>query len=544
MARKSRKNIAALVVEPIADITYNAAGYVRLSVEDNKKRGDSVETQKYILENFIATHLDIRLSGFYIDNGISGTTFEREAFQRMLADAESGKINCIIVKDLSRFGRNSIDAGYYIEKYLPKLGVRFISVTDDFDTNNLTANGVGFILPLKNIINEAYALDIGRKIRSQQQQAMKSGEYVGSRPPYGYLKSPDDCHKLVIDPMTAPVVRQIFGWAIEGVGLNDIVRRLNESKIMTPSHYRKEMGLITHENLVGKGMWQTFSVNMILSDEVYTGDMVQGKSKNVCCRQTKTDMSEWIRVPNMHEPIVTREIFKTAQKIRAQVSEAAKARQVKSYTPNIFKGKVFCGVCGGALHRQRAIRKKSDDIYYFHCLSNSRKARGSCVSFMMPEEELLAALLTTIQKHAETVMGKSVKLRKASMAIEADRDMIKAKLSAIRQDAGKDERILKSLYESLVNGVITADEFRDMRADYAAKVQEALRQAAELERRHKELDRQMTEYLELSNLVENAANSGITAKLIDALIDRILIFPGRRIEVSFRYDCDFDLIER
>ena len=211
MARKSRKNIETATNETVSQsIVYNAAGYIRLSVEDNKKRGDSVDTQKSILQNFITLNPDIKLHDFYIDNGTSGSTFTRPAFQKMLADAESGVINCIIVKDLSRLGRNAIDTGYYIEKYLPSLKCRFIAVNDDFDTNSDMKNGTDIILPLKNIINEAYALDIGRKIKSQQRQAMKSGEYVGARPPYGYLKAPDNCHKLIIDPVAAPVVQRIM----------------------------------------------------------------------------------------------------------------------------------------------------------------------------------------------------------------------------------------------------------------------------------------------------------------------------------------------
>jgi len=544
MARKSRKQRdAAPIVRCGEDEgVYNAGAYVRLSVEDNKKRGNSVETQQYILQHFIDMNPDIRLAEFYIDNGISGTTFEREAFQRMLADAERGKITCIIVKDLSRFGRNAIDAGYYIEKYLPKLGVRFISVTDDFDTNRLNANDAGFILPLKNVINEAYSLDISRKIKAQQREAMLSGEYVGGRPPYGYLKAADDCHKLIIDPVTAPVVRQIYSWAAEGAGANDIVRRLNEAGITTPSHYRKEMGMITHKNLIGKGMWQTLSINKILKNEVYVGDMVQGKSKSNCHRQTKVDKSEWIRVSNTHEPIITRDMFEAVQKIREQVSDTAKTKQKKPYTPNIFKGKVFCGHCGGPLHRHRAQRQKTDDVYAFCCLSNSRKARGLCIPYWMPEKELLGALLTFIQKYGEAVKGKSLILRKASAAVEAERDVVKARLAAIRQDADKDSRMLKSLYESLVSGMITSDEFRDMRASYLAKVQEGLSQAADLEKRQSDLDSQMAEYTEFSGLLEKAANTGITAQLIDALVDRILIYPDRHIDVTFRFRSEFEMI--
>ena len=542
MARKSRKSIDTATTESInAHITFNAAGYVRLSVEDNKKRGDSVETQKSILENFIALNPDIKLRDFYIDNGTPGTNFVRPAFQKMLADAESGIINCIIVKDLSRLGRNAIDTGYYIEKYLPSLNCRFISVNDDFDTND-TDNGVGVMLPLKNVINEAYALDIGRKIKAQQRQAMQSGEYVGARPPYGYLKAPDNCHKLIVDALTAPVVRCIFDMFLDNTSLNEIVLRLNAEKIATPSHYRKEIGLITNENLVGNGLWQTFTINRILTDEVYVGDMVQGKSRSTARKQTSVPESEWIRVQNTHEAIISREIFEQAQARLKDIAASSAAKQKKPYTTNIYKGKVFCGHCGGSMHRERRLRKKTDDVYFFICLSNTRKARDSCISYQMPEAALTETLLTVIQSHADAVIGNSMKLRKYTDDIESRHQDVKAELTALRQEADKNGRMFKSLYESLVSGLITTDEYRSMRENYETKASDNLSRAAELETRQAELEKQVTKYCELSDLISGVENSGITAALIDCLIDRIRIFSDRRIEVDFSFSSGFDLI--
>lgn len=174
--------------------------------------------------NLIDMSPDIELESFYIDNGNSGMNYNRPAFEQMLADAEQGKINCILTKDLSRLGRNGIDTGYYIEKNFPSIGVRYIAVNDNVDSDRLNDSGAGIMMHLKNLINEAYALDISRKIKTQQNEAMHAGEFIGARPPYGYLKATDNCHKLVIDPLTAPVVRQIFAWAADGISKNDIVR--------------------------------------------------------------------------------------------------------------------------------------------------------------------------------------------------------------------------------------------------------------------------------------------------------------------------------
>ena len=278
MARKSRKNtITAQPTSPAATV-WKAALYIRLSVEFNSNKGDSLETQKDIMEAHLALHPDIEIAGVYTDNGVSGQTFQRPSFQRMLEDIESGKITCVVTKDLSRLGRSTIDTGYYIERYFPQHHVRYIAVNDQFDSEDSENNGSHIILPLKNMINEAYAADIARKVRAQQRQAMQEGQFVGARPPYGYKKDPDNCHKLLVNEDTAPVVRQIFQWASEGVALNKIVKLLNETGALTPGVYSASHAQTANQYLIGGGKWQSRSVTKILKDEVYTGDMVDRKS--------------------------------------------------------------------------------------------------------------------------------------------------------------------------------------------------------------------------------------------------------------------------
>ena len=214
------------------------------------------------------------------------------------------------------------------------------------------------MLPLKNMINEAYSLDIGRKIKAQARQAMKDGDYIGARAPYGYRKDPENCHKLLIDEAAAPVVQQIFQWAYERVALNRIVRNLNEMGIPAPSHYKKTTGEITSPGLIGSGKWQTRTVMKILESEVYTGDLVQGKTKIVDHQQVQAGDDNLIVARHTHEPIISHAVFEAVQDYRKQVCEQSKAVPKKPYTPNIFKGKVFCADCGRSLHRQRAERKK------------------------------------------------------------------------------------------------------------------------------------------------------------------------------------------
>ena len=286
MARKSRKETAAVAVQE-ADAACRAAIYVRLSVEDTHTHSVSIETQQMIIARYLEQYPEISVYDTYIDNGATGTNFHRPGFQQMLSDIEAGHVNCVIVKDLSRLGRNTIDTGYYIEQYFRIRSIRFIAVNENFDTANPEDAHSGIIIPLRNMINEAYALDIGRKIRAQQRQAMKDGKFIGARTPYGYLKAEDDCHQLIIDPVAAVVVQRMFRWASEGAGLNTIAVRLNEAGVLTPSHYKKMQGKITHENLLGSGKWQTRTVGVILRSEVYTGDLVQGQTKTVDHRQVR-----------------------------------------------------------------------------------------------------------------------------------------------------------------------------------------------------------------------------------------------------------------
>ena len=228
MARKSRKETAAVAVQE-ADAACRAAIYVRLSVEDTHTHSVSIETQQMIIARYLEQYPEISVYDTYIDNGATGTNFHRPGFQQMLSDIEAGHVNCVIVKDLSRLGRNTIDTGYYIEQYFRIRNIRFIAVNENFDTAAPEDAHSGIIIPLRNMINEAYALDIGRKIRAQQRQAMKDGKFIGARTPYGYLKAEDDCHQLIIDPVAAVVVQRMFRWASEGAGLNTIAVRLNEA---------------------------------------------------------------------------------------------------------------------------------------------------------------------------------------------------------------------------------------------------------------------------------------------------------------------------
>ena len=538
MARKSRKQTE--IPMPAPSLYVYVALYIRLSVEDNKKRGCSVENQKLVLNDYLADKPDFIVYDTYIDNGLTGTNFHRPGFQQMLSDIEAGHINCVIVKDLSRLGRNSIDTGYYIEQYFYAHNVRFIAVTDQFDTADPGNLHGGIMLPLKNMINEAYSLDIGRKIKAQARQAMKDGDYIGARAPYGYRKDPNNCHKLLIDEETAPVVKQIFDWAYERVALNRIVRNLNEMGITAPSHYKKSTGEITSPGLIGSGKWQTRTVMKILESEVYTGDLVQGKTKMVDHQQVTADDDNLIIARHTHEPIISHELFTAVQEYRKQVCEESRAVPKRPYTPNIFKGKVFCADCGRSLHRQRAEHKKGSDIYWFHCLTNSRVAKDTCKGVMMQETELIATVTAILEKELSVALGMSLPLFQLEARQKQKKDGLKSQMSAKRQDIEKQRRLIRGLYENFVQGILTSEEYFELKAGYEESITVLSGDIEALEKGMDVLDDQLVRYRAMEKDAKSLAQDHVlTAELIERLIDRIEIDHERNIRVSFRFKSEF-----
>lgn len=539
MARKSRKE-QSQTAAPALDLTIRAALYIRLSVEGKQTGSISIETQKLILNRFLESKPEIFVYDTYIDNGATGMNFHRTGFQQMLSDIEAGHINCVIVKDLSRLGRNSIDTGYYIEQYFPAHQVRFIAVTDQYDTADPNDIHAGIILPLKNMINEAYAIDIGRKIKAQQRQAMKDGEYVGARSPYGYLKATDNCHQLIIDPQTAPVVRQIFQWASEGNGVNTIARRLNEACIVSVSVYKQQIGQITHENLIGNGKWQTWTVNKILRCETYTGDLVQGHSKSIDHRQVRAGADNLITVQNTHEAIISRALFEQVQSMLDATAKQCKGRAVNAYTPNLLKGKVFCVHCGTALHRQRNTRKKSADVYFYHCLSNSRIAKDSCLGVNIREDRLLPVLLDIMQAQMETTLGSYALMLADDNHREKERQTILSALAEHRRTIEQCRSKGRGLYESLVQGVISNEEYFSFKSRYEVKASDAEKEVSRLKHSIKLMELQKKREESLSHdLSDIRKKPELTATLIDRLIERIEVSHDKQISVSFRFQSEF-----
>lgn len=324
-------------------------GYGRLSREDGGKlESDSIKNQRDLIHDYVAEHPELKLMMEGYDDGYIGTNFDRPHFQEMMAAIEAGKVNCVIVKDLSRFGRDHIEAGNYLENVFPYIGVRFISIGDGYDSADATTSD-RLMVALKNLGNQIYSMDISRKSGPVLREKINRGEFIGAYAAYGYIKDPADRHHIVIDPEAAQVVREIYRQKLEGASDVSIVRWLNESEIPSPCCYRHQKGILVDKRFETPRPWTATTVKSILRCQVYTGDLVQGRRRSEFYAGKADRMlprGEWAVVKNTHEPIVSREEFEAVQAIQHGVRERHHARLGKydhlGKRENILKGLVFC----------------------------------------------------------------------------------------------------------------------------------------------------------------------------------------------------------
>ncbi len=320
MARISRK---AIILGQTAEMQiqtsmYNVAAYVRLSVEDgsSEKHPESIAMQRYLLEAYIEKQPDMKLYQVYCDSGESGTNFERPAFIRMMEDVRKQKVNCIVVKDLSRFGRNYVETGYYLETILPSLKVRFVALNDQYDSQKGEC-GEELVFSLKNLINDLYAKDISQEIHSALSIKQKKGDFIGSLAPYGYQRSMEDKHKLEVDPEAALVVQEIFKKRYAGESFLQIAKWLDNRGIPSPSFYQYQKG---HKKIKPTAsVWRAQTIKHIISNPVYLGHMAQGRTKKSLCdgiSKTKISREGWIVVKNTHKALISQEVFDQVQTIR------------------------------------------------------------------------------------------------------------------------------------------------------------------------------------------------------------------------------------
>ena len=555
MARTKRKtNPLVQEVESSAPArkAYKTAAYVRLSVEDSGKPGaDTIEGQKALLTSFIESKSDMELVSLFCDNGRTGTDFDRPQFEKMMDEVRRGRIDCIVVKDLSRFGRNYKETGNYLERIFPFLGVRFIAVNDNFDTLTAERTQDGYIVPLKNLINEVYSKDISKKSASALHVKQQNGEFIGAWAPYGYSKDPDNKHHLVINEETAPVVQQIFRLRCEGISVVQIGRRLNDAGILSPSAYLYETGEVKTEKYKGV-LWHTQIIKSILAHPVYIGHMVQGRKRQSFYegkRQTYVDEADWIIVRNTHEPIIDEETFETVQKIAYQKKREYNDRLGKfshlEHTENILQGLVWCPNCQRPMVRYKNVSHGKKLWYTYICPGHADDpARCSFVSIR--EDELNEVLFTAIQSQIDIAadMEAVVKKLNAQPDYRRQRSDSTAKLEMARRTLKRTHSLYDSLYQNYVEQLMTEQEYVTLKARYKAEAEEAERLIAVLEQEQRESKVYTTENRFITEFRSFMGTDTLTKEMAAALVERIYVDADKNIDIRLRYRDEYIALSR
>ena len=520
---------------------WKAALYIRLSREDGDKvESNSITSQREILKEYLKLHPDIELHDFYIDDGWSGTNFDRPGFIRMMEDIYSGDVNCVIVKDLSRFGRNYTDAGNYLDNIFVRLQIRFIALNNGIDTatNNMNAATRCITVGVQNVINESLAATTSVNVRGTLNVNREQGKFIGSFASYGYMKDPNDHHKLIIDPETAPVVRMIFEKFIDGCSIIGIAKDLNEMGIPNPTAYKKLKGF-NYKHPAGKkldGLWPDSSVRRILRNEMYVGNMVQGKNTTISykikqCRAIPKE--DWIIVEGTHEAIVDRETFDKAQSLFNQfIRKAPQKSEV-----DLFSGFVRCADC------LRAMNKKTNShpygtYHYYRCGTSRKMKKSSCTNHTIRIDKMELAVLASIQGMIDSAveMDKLIKRINSSPVKKKESSHICSAIDTHTAELEKLKGMIIDLYPDWKSGIISKEEYFTLKEQLTEKITSLEKALENLKRTNEEFKNGITEDDDfISHFKKYGKIDTLTRAMVVELIDKIYVHEGGRITISFKF---------
>ena len=454
---------------------WNAALYIRLSRDDgDKAESNSVTSQKEILREYLKLHPDIQFHDYYVDDGWSGTDFDRPGFQQMMAAIFSGAVNCVIVKDLSRFGRNAAESGRYLEDIFVRHRVRFIALNNGIDTASGNMNAATRLISMgvTNVINESVAATTSVNVRGTLNMNRRQGKFIGSFPTYGYLKDPQDHHKLIVDEESAPVVRMIFEKYIAGTSIMGIAKELNAMGIPNPSTYKRLKGY-NYRHPVGEkndGLWPDSSVRRILKNEMYIGNMVQGRNTTVSykihqCRAVPEE--DWIRVIGTHEAIIDPDTFHKAQKLLGRYIRKPPARN----HVHLLSGFVRCAKCGRIMSR-KTNRHPYGTYHYYRCVTNNKMKTGGCMGGSLRVDRIEHTVLTFLQDTASACAESEKLLDQIRRSNSRKSESADLQNLLVRRKAER-ERCLQAradLYPDWKSGILTREEYMTIKANLNEKL--------------------------------------------------------------------------
>lgn len=523
---------------------YRAGAYKRLSQDDGRGEvSNSIINQTELIKDYGKTHSDIEIVAEYDDDGYSGTNFDRPGFLRMMEDIKAKKIDCVIVKDLSRFGRNYIEVGKYMERIFPFMGVRFISINDNYDSEGKKNESDSLMLPFKNLVNDAYCRDISVKIRSQLDIKRKKGECISAFTVYGYQKSQEDKNRLVVDEYAAKIVQTIFQMKLQGINQQRIADFLNDNGVLSPLEYKKSKGLKystsfkTH--LVAR--WSVNAINRILTNEVYTGVMVQGKSSTPNYK-VKTQIAkkpeEWIRVEGTHEAVIGFHEFQTVQQILKRDTRTS-PEQKELY---LFSGYLFCGDCNNSMVRKTV---PSGGRKYFYYVCSTNKSSKACSSHSISEKKLTDKVFHAVQDQIESVCRMDEFLTYIDKLPEHQRTIFNydTQIEQLRQEMQRYKRMKMKLYEDLSDGIIDEKEYKEYRGSFSQRIAEKEQALERLEHERTAVaDGNRGGSLWLEEFKRYRNTQKLNRQMLTTLVDKIIVYDGGSIEVVFRYQDEFAML--
>jgi tnpX site-specific recombinase len=515
---------------------YVAGLYCRLSKDDgNSVESMSIWSQKVMLKQFAESN-SIAIYDYYVDDGYSGTNFERPSFKKMITDIENGKINCVITKDLSRLGRNYLQSGAYIEMYFPQKNIRYIAITDGIDTLNSNQND---IMPFKNILNEMYAKDTSKKVKSAIQSRMREGTYIGSKAPFGYLKDPDNKRRLIIDEKTKPIIELIYKLCLEGKGTQLISQELMKRKIPRPSAFvenaEKLYGL-TEEN---KYQWSHRMVLNVLRDPVYCGNMARNKRPTLSFKNSKRmyiPKSDYIYAKDTHEGIVSEEIW---EQVQTMIDKRKCNNKKGLYYDNIFQGLVRCPKCGYALTPKtdyRLKKKELIDFVHFSCSTYKKYGVNACSSHRIEARDLYNIVLEDIQYHGNMALSaKEDFVEKIIEKIEVEKidegKELSNKLELKKNQLAELDRSYEQLYEDRLEGNITERNFNLMNVSISKKQDKLIDEIKVLEGDIEVSFETEDNYKKfMNNISKYAKIKSLNRYILNQIIDKIYVYDKEEID--------------
>lgn len=535
MPRKSRTSATH---SSIAARRWMPAVYLRLSREDGDKlESDSIANQRELLTEFAASLDDLSDPVFYLDDGFTGTNFDRPGFQSMLRDLRAGKVNCVIVKDLSRLGRNYVEVGGYLEKVFPLLGVRFISVNDQVDSVRDPASVNTLIVPFKNIINDEYCRDISNKVRASLDLKRRQGKFIGSFASYGYRKDPDDHNRLLVDEEAAAVIRDIFRWFLGGMSMLGIAKRLNAQGVPNPSAYKRQQGL-NYRHPAGDrldGLWPDSSVRRILTNRLYTGTMVQGKNRVKSYKlpiAERLPEADWIQVAQTHEAIIEPAQFEQVQSLLRRDTRTPPARG----TVYLFSGFLRCADCGKAMHR-KTISQPYGDYHYYICSTFKKQHSGACTKHTIRSDRLEQAVLETLRGQ----IALAVEMDELLSAIDRNKlagesarrfEAERKRLSAERE---KTVRMKLDLYPDWKRGDLSREEYLALKGQFEEQLARIDGRLAALAAERAQTDAAASTNAVLQQFIRYRNLQHLTREIVVELIDRIEVHEGGGITIRFKF---------